>query len=102
MTFKRHARYIALCAAVLMSIPLTSLAATPSAKPKPKVTAPTKAQIAAAQAEENAKAAAAAAATNQLTSAQNILQQLTNVTEQKQVQLQAAQAALVVATHQSN
>ena len=102
MTSKRHLRYVALCAAVFMSIPTISIAATPSAKPKPKVTAPTKAQIAAAQAAENAKAAAAAAATSQLTSAQNILQQLTTITQQKQVQLQSAQAALVVATHQSN
>ncbi len=65
------------------------------------MSAPTKAQIAAAQAAENAKAAAAAAATNQLNSAQNILQQLTAITNHKQAQLNSAQAALHVATNQS-
>ena len=98
----RHVKIVALCVSALLSIPTISLAATPTAKPKPKVTAPSKAQIAAAQASENAKAAAAAAATNQLNSAQNILQQLTAITNHKQAQLVAAQAALVVATHQSN
>ncbi len=50
---------------------------------------------------ENAKAAAAAAATNQLNSAQNILQQLTAITNHKQAQLNSARAALHVATNQS-
>lgn len=98
----RHAKIVALLASLLMSIPTVSLAATPTAKPKPKITAPTKAQIAAAQASENAKAAAAASATSQLTSAQNVLQQLTAITNHKQAQLVSAQAALVVATGQSN
>lgn len=100
--FNRHVRVVALCASLLMSIPTTSIAATPAAKPKPKVSAPTKAQIAAAQAAENAKAAAAAAATNQLNSAQNILQQLTAETLRKQALLVSAQGALAVATKQSN
>jgi len=102
--FNRRLRMVALCAAVLMSIPTISLAATPTptAKPKPKVSAPTKAQIAAAQASENAKAAAAAAATSQLNSAQNLLQQLTAVTVHKQALLVSAQGALAVATKQSN
>ena len=102
MIIKRRVRLVALFAALLMSVPSASLATTPSAKPKPKVSAPTKAQIAAAQAEENAKAAAAAAATNQLNSAQNILQQLAAITSHKEAQLVSAQAALVLATHQSN
>jgi cell wall-associated NlpC family hydrolase len=83
-----------------MSIPTVAVAA--KATPKPKVTAPTKAQIAAAQAAENAKAAAANAATTQLTSAQNVLQQLTAATAHKQAQLASAQIALGVATGQAN
>lgn len=83
-----------------MSIPTVAVAA--EATPKPKVTAPTKAQIAAAQAAENAKAAAANAATTQLTSAQNVLQQLTAATAHKQAQLASAQVALGVATGQAN
>lgn len=98
----RHVKMVALVASLLMSIPTVSLAATPTAKPKPKITAPSKAEIAAAQASENAKAAAAAAATNQLTSAQNVLQQLTVITSHKRAQLFSAQAALAVATRQSN
>ncbi len=98
----RHVKIVALLASLLMSIPTVSLAATPTAKPKPKITAPTKAQIAAAQASENAKAAAAASAATQLASAQNVLQQLTAVTNHKRAQLASAQAALVVATGQSN
>ena len=98
----RQLRLVALFAALLMATPAISNAATPTPKPKPKVSAPTKAQIAAAQAAENAKAAAAAAATSQLTSAQNLLQQLTAVTNHRQAQLLSAQAALVVATKQSN
>jgi cell wall-associated NlpC family hydrolase len=95
-----HVRIIALCASILMSIPTVAVAA--EATPKPKVTAPTKAQIAAAQAAENAKAAAANAATTQLTSAQNVLQQLTAATAHKQAQLASAQVALGVATGQAN
>ena len=98
----RRLRLIALCASLMMSIPTISIAATPTAKPKPKVSAPTKAQIAAAQAAENAKAAAAAAATNKLKSAQNLLQQLTAATLHKQALLVSAQGALAVATKQSN
>ena len=98
----RRLRLIALCASLMMSIPTISIAATPTAKPKPKVSAPTKAQIAAAQAAENAKAAAAAAATNNLKSAQNLLQQLTAATLHKQALLVSAQGALAVATKQSN
>jgi len=102
MNIDRRFRIVAFTAAIFMAIPTTSFAATPSAKPKPKVSAPTKAQIAAAQAAENAKAAAAAAATSQLNSAQNLLQQLTAVTNHRQAQLLSAQAALAVATKQSN
>jgi|GEM_PF-83035 len=118
---KRQVRIVALCASVFLSIPTVSFAAT--AIPKPKVSAPTKAQIAAAQvakqaqiaavqvakkaqiaaaqAIENAKAAAADAAANQLKSAQNILQQLAAITIHKQAQLNSAQVALHVATNQS-
>ena len=99
---KRRLRLVALCASLLMVAPASSLAATPAAKPKPKVTAPTKAQIAAAQAAENAKAAEAANATGQLNTAQNLLQQLTAVTAHRQAQLLSAQANLVVATNQFN
>ncbi len=102
--FNRRLRTVALCTALLMSIPTIALATTPTptAKPKPKVSAPTKAQIAAAQASEKAKAAAAAAATSKLNSAQNLLQQLTAATIHKQALLVSAQGALGVATKQSN
>jgi cell wall-associated NlpC family hydrolase len=83
----RRLRIVALCAAFFVSVPSLSFAATPSAKPKPKSTAPSKEQIAAAQAAESAKAAAAAAATGQLNSAQNLLQQLTAVTARRQIAL---------------
>lgn len=96
----RTVKIAALCVSVLLSIPTVSFAA--KATPKPKVSAPTKAQIAAAQAAENAKAAAAAAATNQLNSAQNILQQLAAITIHKQAELNSAQVALHVAINQSN
>lgn len=98
----RHLRIVALCAAFLVSVPSISFAVTPSAKPKPKSTAPSKEQIAAAQAAENAKAAAAAAATGQLNSAQNLLQQLAAVTVRRQSQLQVAQVALFLSTKQFN
>lgn len=100
----RHYRIVALCAGVLVLIPTISLAAKPApgTKPKSKVTAPTKAQIAAAQAAENAKAQEAAAATGQLNSAQNLLQQLTAVTAHKRAQLVSAQASLGTATTQFN
>ncbi|HEY4899017.1 MAG TPA: C40 family peptidase [Candidatus Nanopelagicaceae bacterium] len=113
---KRQVRIVALCASVFLSIPTVSFAA--NAVPKPKVSGPTKAQIAAAQiaatqaakkaqiaaaqAAENAKAAAATSATNQLTSAQNILQQLEEITIHKQAELNSAQIALHGATSRSN
>ncbi len=100
--FNRRLRVVALCTSLLMSIPTISIAATPTAKPKPKISAPTNAQIAAAQASEYAKAAAAAAATHQLNSAQNLLQQLTTATAHKQALLVSAQGALAAATKQSN
>jgi hypothetical protein len=99
---KRQLRLVALCASLLLPLSSNSFAATPTAKPKPKVTAPTKAQIAAAQAAENAKAAEAASATGQLNSAQNLLQQLSAVTAHRRAQLSSAQATLVVATNQFN
>lgn len=102
MINRRHLRFVALFICLLLSIPSTSLAATPSAKPKPKTTAPSQAQIAAAQAIENAKAAAAANGADQLNSAQNLLQQLTAATAHKQAQLMAAQASLGVATNQAH
>ena len=86
----------------LLSISSSGSALAAKATPKPKVSAPTKAQIAAAQALENQKAAAAAAATAQLNSAQNILEQLANITAQKQAQLVVAQVALQKATVKSN
>jgi cell wall-associated NlpC family hydrolase len=101
MNFRR-VKIVALSASLVMLAPALSYAATPAAKPKPKSTAPSKAQIAAAQAAENAKAAAAAAAAGKLNSAQNLLQQLTAVTALRQAQLNSAQAALVVATKQFN
>jgi cell wall-associated NlpC family hydrolase len=102
MIDRRHLRFVALLASLVMAIPTATLAAPPGAKPKPKITAPSKEQIAAAQAEENAKAIAAAAGANQLSSAQNLLQQLTVVTAHKQVQLVLAQASLGVATNQAH
>ena len=102
MIARRHLRFVALLACLVMAIPTTTLAAPPGAKPKPKITAPTKQQIAAAQTEENAKATAAATGANQLSSAQNLLQQLTVVTAHKQVQLNLAQASLGVATNQAH
>ena len=98
----RRVRIVAFLAAFLMALPSLSIAATPNAKPKPKSTVPSKAQIAAAQAAESAKAAAAAAATGQLNSAQTLLQQLTAVTARRQSQLQAAQFALIQSTKQFN
>ncbi len=100
MISRRHLRFVALAVSIFIAIPTTGMAAT--AKPKPKTTAPSKAQIAAAQAAENAKAAAAADATNKLASAQNRLQQLTAVTAQRQSQLLSAQVALGAATRQAN
>lgn len=100
MIDRRHLRFVALFASLLIAIPTTTLAAPP--KPKPKSTAPSKEQIAAAQAEENAKAVAAANGAGQLSSAQNLLQQLTAVTAHKQLQLYSAQAALGVATNQAH
>ena len=100
MIGRRHLRFVALFASLLIAIPTTTLAAPP--KPKPKSTAPSKEQIAAAQAEENAKAVAAATGASQLSTAQNLLQQLTAVTEHKQSQLYSAQAALGVATNQAH
>lgn len=100
MISKRHHRFVALAASIFLIMPTTVATAAP--KPKPKTTAPSQAQIAAAQAAESAKAAAAAAATNQLTSAQNLLQHLTAVTAHKQAQLNSAQVALGAATSQAN
>ena len=102
MIDRRHLRFVALLASLVIAIPTTTLAAPPNAKAKPKVTAPTKEQIAVAQAEENAKAAAAASGANQLSSAQNLLQQLAVVTAHKQLQLVSAQASLGVATNQAH
>src|ERR1019366_10092533 len=112
----RQVRIVALCASVFLSIPTVSFAA--NAIPKPKVSGPTKAQIAAAQiaatqaakkaqiaaaqVAENAKAVAAASAANQLKSAQNILQQLEEITIHKQAELNSAQIALHGATSRSN
>ena len=93
---------MALSAIFLLTAPAISFAAPPTAKPKPKTTAPSQAQIAAAQAAERAKAAAAAAATGQLNSAQTLLQKLTAVTARRQSQLQAAQYALLQSTKQFN
>ncbi len=76
--------------------------ATPAPTPKPKVTAPTKAQIAAAQAAENAKAAAAAAATQKLVAATNVLSQLTAAAQVARGKLVQAQGALAVATARAN
>ena len=102
MIDRRHLRFVALLASLIMAIPTATLAAPTGAKPKPKITAPSKEQIGAAQAEENARAIAAATGANQLSSAQNLLQQLTVVTAHKQVQLVLAQASLGVATNQAH
>ena len=102
MTSKRHLRFVALASSFFVLIPITSTGAIAAQKPKPKTTAPSQAQIAAAQDVERAKAAAAAAATNELTTAQNLLQHLTVVTAYKQAQLNSAQVALGAATKQAN
>ena len=98
----RRVRIVTLSAIFVLAVPAISFAATPTAKPKPKSTAPSKAQIAAAQAAEGAKAAEAAAATGKLNSAQTLLQQLTAVTARRQSQLQSAQVALFLSTKQFN
>ncbi len=98
----RRVRIVTLSAIFVLAVPAISFAATPTAKPKPKTTAPSKAQIAAAQAAEGAKAAEAAAATGKLNSAQTLLQQLTAVTARRQSQLQSAQVALFLSTKQFN
>ena len=94
----RRATFVALFAIASFATP--ALAATPT--PKPKVSAPTKAQISAAQAAENAKAAAAAAATAKLSAATNLLQQLTAVADTARAKLGKAQAALAIATTKAN
>jgi cell wall-associated NlpC family hydrolase len=88
--------------ALAVTFCLLTAAPVLAATPKPKVSAPTKAQIAAAQAAENAKAAAAAAASNKLASAQNVLEQLTTTANQTHARLKSAQGALAVAVSQAN
>jgi len=98
---KPHVRTATLAALLAMTgLCSPAFGATPT--PKPKVTAPTKAQIAAAQAAENAKAAAAAAATQKLAAATNVLSQLTAAAQIAQAKLVQAQGALAVATAHAN
>lgn len=96
----RVASSLALTATLALGTPAYGATAKPT--PKPKVSAPTKAEIAAAQAAENAKAAAAAAATSKLAAATTVLSQLTAFAQVAHLHLVSAENALAVATSRAN
>ena len=98
---KIQGRFCIVAAVLVAALSANSVSAAPP-KPKPKISAPTKAQIDAAKAAESAKAAKAAAAANQLSNAQNVLQKLTTVANQTHAKLKSAQHALGIATSHAN
>jgi peptidoglycan DL-endopeptidase CwlO len=97
---KIQGRYCVVVAVLLAALSANSVSAAPP-KPKPKISAPTKAQIDAAKAAESAKAAKAAEAANKLSNAQNVLHKLTTVADQAHAKLKSAQSALGIAANKA-